>query len=730
MVRVLSVTGMTCAACSARVERRLARTPGVLRAGVDLLAETATVELSDDGSLEAALEAVRAAGYGASLPDPQADSRAREIEIGGARRQFLSAWGCLGAGALSMGAMALFPASHHGGTLAWTVFVAALLAAAVPGRRFFLLALSELRSRSLGMHVLSALGVTASLLLSLASLAAPAWMHAHEFPPGSYAESVLFLIGFLLLGRWLEARARARARDALEELARLQPDTAHRLEQSGEVDCPASLLRPGDLVRVRPGEIFPADGTVREGSGSADLSLVSGESLPERLEPGCAVTAGALNGAGALTVEVERSGEDSTLSRITSLVAEARTSKAQAQRLAERFVALFVPIVLVLAVAAALGWIFLPAVPRWNEAVFAVVAMLVAACPCALGLAVPAVVASASARAAREGLLVRDAAAFEALAKVNVVCLDKTGTLTQGRPDVVMIATAPGWETNRVLELAAGAESGSEHPLAGSVLRAAGKRGIVVPEFVNFAAVPGLGVEATVQGRNLRVGSPEWLRPQGGFPEALERLVAAARTCLVVEADGLVAGAIELRDALRPEAVAAVGQLRGAGIRTILITGDSQAAADEVAVACGFDEVHARVLPQGKLELVRALQAQGRTVAFVGDGLNDAPSLAAADVGLAIGTGTGAAIGSAPVTIVSGNPERIALAVRLGRRTRRFFVGNLVWAFGYNALLLPVAAGVLVPFGIRLSPGLAALAMSLSSVSVLANSLRLLRVRL
>jgi Cu+-exporting ATPase len=280
------------------------------------------------------------------------------------------------------------------------------------------------------------------------------------------------------------------------------------------------------------------------------------------------------------------------------------------------------------------------------------------------------------------------------------------------------------------LELAAGAESGSEHPLAGSVLRAAGARGIAVPEVVGFAAVPGLGASATVQGRNLRVGSPEWLRPQGGFPEALERLVASARTCLVVEADGLVAGVIELRDALRPEAPRAVERLRALGVRTILVTGDSQAAAEEVAGDCGIDEVRARVLPEGKLGLVRSLQAQGCTVAFVGDGLNDAPSLAAADVGLAIGTGTGAAIGSAPVTIVSGNPEQLVRAVRLGRRTRRFFAGNLVWAFGYNALLLPVAAGILVPFGIRLSPGLAALAMSLSSVSVLANSLRLLRVRL
>ncbi|MEN9352925.1 MAG: hypothetical protein RL318_250 [Fibrobacterota bacterium] len=727
---VLDVTGMTCAACSSRVERKLARTQGISRAGVDLLQGLAVVSLEDGCSAEVALEAVRAAGYGAILRNAGDTTKQASQHRAQVRNQLLASLTCLGAGAISMVAMAFHPMGHHAGPLDWAIFLAAVLAVAWPGRTVPIQAWSELRSRALGMHTLAALGIASALSLSAAAILFPQFLRDHGFPAGSHAESVLFLLGFLLLGRWLEAKVKDHSRQALSELSRFQAQVAHRLIDGNEIDCAPELLLPGDRLRIRPGERIPADGKVCSGRSTADLSLVTGESDPIVLAMGVDVPAGTLNGTGSVEIEVTRRGVDSTLTELARMVQFAQGSRPHLQAFAERFVRRFVPAVLAFAALSALGWIFLPASPRWSDAVFAMVAILVAACPCALGLAIPAVASAAAARGAKEGLLLREPGILDSLAKVDVVLLDKTGTLTQGRPELVEILPLSGWSETTLLAMATAVERDSEHPLAGAILRAAGTRKVIPPEAQEFEAVPGWGAQAMVQGQKVRIGRPDWIFPGGALPDAASAFLGRTGSILALEVDGTPVALLELRDPLRSTAVQAVAALHARGVRVELLTGDAPEPAMEAARACGIEVVQSRILPQGKLERVKTLQSQGHCVAFVGDGLNDAPALAAADAGLAVGSGTATAMGAARLTLVGGDPQLVVRALELGRQSRRYFLGNLAWAFGYNALLLPVAAGILSPWGLRLSPGLSALAMSLSSVSVLLHSLSLLRARL
>jgi Cu+-exporting ATPase len=596
-------------------------------------------------------------------------------------------------------------------------------------------------NKSPNMFTLIGLGTGAAWLFSTAATlvpqAFPASFRGHDGTVARYFEAAAVITVLVLLGQVLELRARQRTNGAIRALLDLAPTTARRLEPDGsEQDVPLETVRPGDRLRVRPGERIPADGTVIEGGSAVDESMISGEPLPVAKAIGDRVTGATVNGTGGLVVRADRVGSDTLLAQIVRLVGEAQRSRAPIQRLADRVAAWFVPAVVGAAVSAFAAWTLWGPEPRLAYALVSAVAVLIIACPCALGLATPMSVMVAVGRGASAGVLVKDAAALEALGRAGTLLVDKTGTLTEGRPRVTAIRAVPGASEKDVLGLAARLERGSEHPLAAAVVAAAEHHGLALAPVQGFRSVPGKGVVATVEGRTVALGNEALLAELGlaaGSPLEAEAagLRRAGQTVMFLVVDGQPGGLLGVSDPVKGNAAETLSELRALGLEVVMVTGDNQATADAVARTLGIARVEAQVLPAQKAEVVRRLQEAGRTVAMAGDGINDAPALAQAQVGIAMGTGTDVAMQSAGITLVKGDLQGIVRAVRLSRATLRNIRQNLFFAFVYNALGVPVAAGALYPaFGFLLSPMIAAAAMSLSSVSVIGNALRLRRVRL
>jgi Cu+-exporting ATPase len=622
----------------------------------------------------------------------------------------------------------------------WIQFAFATPVVLWAGAPFFVRGWQSVVSRNLNMFTLIALGTGVAFLYSVAATIAPA-----VFPPAFrghggavaiYFEAAAVITVLVLLGQVLELRAHAQTSGAIRALIDLAPKTARRLRADGsDEEVPLDAVAAGDRLRVRPGEKVPVDGTVLEGRSSLDESLVTGESMPVTKETGAKVIAGTMNQTGSFVMRAEKVGRDTMLARIVEMVAAAQRSRAPIQRLADRVAGWFVPAVIAVAIAAFAAWATFGPEPRFAYGLVAAVTVLIIACPCALGLATPMSIMVGVGRGARAGVLIKNAEALERMEHVDTLVVDKTGTLTQGKPAVVAVVPAGGLDENELLRLAGSVERGSEHPLGGAIVAAASARNLALSEIQDFDAPAGRGVVGTVEGRRIALGNAKFLAEMNVAtallePEA-ERLRRDGATAIFVACDGQAAGVIAVADPVKPTTPGALDALTAAGVRVVMLTGDNRTTAQAVARRLGITEVEAEVLPERKSAVVERLRRAGRVVAMAGDGVNDAPALAAADVGIAMGTGTDVAIESAGVTLVKGDLAGIVAARRLSAATMRNIRQNLLFAFLYNAAGVPIAAGVLYPaFGILLSPVIGAAAMALSSVSVVANALRLRRVRL
>ena len=606
-------------------------------------------------------------------------------------------------------------------TRAWIELALATPVVVWVGAPLFRRGWDSLRNRSLNMFTLIAIGTGTAYGYSVLATLAPGWLprdHAGTVPV--YFEAAAVIVCLVLLGQVLELRARNATSGAIRALLGLAPKTARRVTAAGEQDVALELIQVGDRLRVRPGERVPVDGVVVEGGSSVDESMITGEPMPVEKALGATVTGGTLNTTGGFVVEARRVGRDTLLSQIVAMVAEAQRSRAPIQQLADRVAAWFVPAVLVVAVATAIVWGVAGPEPRLAHALVNAVAVLIIACPCALGLATPMSIMVATGHGASLGVLIRKAEALEVLARVDTIVIDKTGTLTEGKPRLAQITVAPGTTEDTALELATALERSSEHPLAAAILEAAKQRGLAVPAASEFVSVPGGGVKGSVRGHQVMLGNARFA---GG---SIDAAGAEGQTVVYLAIDGVAVAAIAVADPIKPTTREAIRALHAEGLRLVMLTGDSKATAAAVAAQLGIDDVIAEVQPDGKRGAIDRLRREGRVVAMAGDGVNDAPALAAADVGIAMGTGTDVAIQSAGITLVGGDLRGLVRARRLGRATLRNIRQNLAFAFAYNVLGIPIAAGVLYPvFGWLLSPMLASAAMSLSSVSVITNALRL-----
>ena len=741
----LDVSGMNCGSCVGRVERALAQVPGVVEASVNLAAQTATVRHLALGDIAARLvQAATDAGYPAR---PAGDGAATDRGAVQAREAATLRRLTLVAGVLTLPVFVLemgghmVPAFHHwvhatiGMQASWVVqFLLTSLVLFGPGLRFFRLGFPALVRAAPDMNSLVALGTGAAWAFSSVATFAPGLL-----PEGSaavYFEAAAVIVTLILLGRWLEARARGRTGAAIERLIGLQPRSA-RIERDGAVaEVAVDSIRPGDILRIRPGERIAVDGAVIDGAGFVDESMITGEPVPAEKTAGDEVTGGTVNGNAPLRVRATRVGGDTVLAQIVRMVEQAQGAKLPIQALVDRVTLYFVPAVMGVALLTLAVWLAFGPEPRIGHALVAAVAVLIIACPCAMGLATPTSIMVGTGRAAEMGVLFRRGDALQALQGVGIVAFDKTGTLTEGRPELAALEPAPGFEADDVLRLAAAAEADSEHPIARAILRGAQSRGLAVPAATGVEALTGFGLRAEVEGHAVLIGAARLFDREGIALGALAETGTAragrGQTPLYLAVDGRAAAMIAVADRIKPATPAAIAALHAMGLKVAMITGDAQGTADAIAADLGIDRVVAEVLPDGKVAALEALRdgAGGRGVAFVGDGINDAPALAAADVGIAIGTGTDVAIESAEVVLMSGDLRGVVNALEVSRRTMRNIRQNLFWAFAYNTALIPVAAGVLYPaFGLVLSPVLAAGAMAASSVCVLANALRLRAIR-
>jgi Cu+-exporting ATPase len=747
---------MTCASCVNRITRFLNKVEGVKEANVNLASESATIRFDADKiGVEDLVAAVDAAGYVARLERASsADHEADVAEAAEARterdeaatkhvawiRRRLLVSGLLVIPLLG-GLARMTIAPWLPGFLTNPLFQLAL---ATPvqfwsGWGFYTGAVKALRHKATDMNTLIAVGTSAAYGYSVATILAPSFfraaglgMNGAELP--MYFDTSAAIITLILLGRFLEARARSHTSDAIRRLINLAPRTARVVRDGAELDVPVAEVRVGDLVRVRPGETIAVDGVVTEGASGADESMITGESLPVAKHADDLVVGGTLNTTGTLTFRATRVGADTVLAKIIRLVSEAQGSRAPIQRLADIVTGYFVPAVLGLASLTFVVWFFFGPAPAFNLALLNTVAVLIIACPCALGLATPTSIMVGTGKGAEAGILFRNAEALERLGSVKAVVVDKTGTLTEGKPrvtDIVRAAGAPA--EDELLALVAAAERGSEHPLADAILREASEtRRLALADTTDFLATAGGGVAATVQGRRVMVGRPGFLEAEGIDVSSLlasaDALAADGKTPVFAAIDGRIASVIAIADTVKAGSAEAVAELRRLGLSVTMLTGDNERTAQAIARSVGIDRVVADVRPEGKAAAVKALQAEGKIVAMVGDGINDAPALASADVGIAMGTGTDVAMESAGVTLMSGDLRGLVTAVALSRATMRNIRQNLFWAFAYNVVLIPIAMGVLYPFtGLLLDPIFAAASMALSSVTVVSNALRLRR---
>ena len=764
-----SVGGMTCAACVHHVGNALREMPGVIDAQVSIGTETATVEFAPasaagiDAVTKPALRAaVSGAGYsirGFADEDTSifadGDKAIREAELKATRDMMVISLMVAAVVMIAMNYASVEVFSGISPTAANLFFLA--LATPVQfwaGSRFYRSAWSAARLRTSNMNTLVAIGTSTAYFYSLAvTVLRPVFEDSLAFSGGdvggSHATGTYFdvstaIIGLILLGRWLEGRARGRASDAIKKLIGLQPTSAMVIKDGSPVEVDIADVESGDVIVLRPGERVPVDGEISEGATTVDESMLTGEPIPVDKQPGDGLFTGTVNGTGAVRFVASAVGRETILAGIVRMVQQAQSSRAPIEHLVDKGTALFVPAVLIIAVVVFAVWSFVAPEPAMINALLMTVAVLVIACPCALGLATPTAIMVGMGRGASNGVLIRNADALERAHRVDTVVFDKTGTLTEGKPAITEMRAFGVTETE-LIRLAGAAESASEHPLAEAVLAEAKARGVEISEASDITATPGRGISAMVGGSTILVGSPSFISENTDasyeFTEAGLRLAEKGETVLAVARDGAAIGLIGVSDRIRPEAVGAIATLKARGIRTVMLTGDNRRTAEKVAAEIGIDEVIAEVLPDGKSSEISRLRGTGGTVAMVGDGINDAPALATADVGIAIGSGTDIAIEAADVTITSGDPAMVAELIDLSRSTMRTIKQNLFWAFFYNVMLIPIAAGILYPlfsdgmvpgflqpvigqFGF-LNPIVAAAAMAVSSVTVVTNSLRL-----
>lgn len=751
-----SIVGMTCASCVRRIESGLGKLPGVEAARVNLATERADVSYDAGQVSSADVKAViRDLGYdvveesddGAGDEESEEDDGSRQTsreeqrraaDLAALRQRTLTA-AALGAPILFIEMfLMLFPSVHHwvaelvGAQTLRMVYM--LLATGLqfgPGRKFYVAGWKALRSLSPDMNTLVMVGTSAAYGYSVAATLFP-----NAFPDRGahvYFEAAAAIIVFVLLGKYFEALARGKASGALRKLMALAPNEALVVEGDQETLKPTAKLKPGELIRVRVGERIPVDGVVVEGASFVDESMLSGEPIPVEKQPGAKVSAGSLNQSGSFVFRAEKVGRETMLARIVQLVEEAQGSKSPMQALADQVAAYFVPATLAIALATFVTWLAFGGPAALSFALISAVATLIIACPCAMGLATPASILTGTGRAAELGALFRNSEAAEALARVEVVAFDKTGTLTEGKPQLSGFNIAEGFEESELLAWIAAVERGSEHPLSRAILAAAEAQGLTLPTVTDFQARPGYGVSGKIGERRIDVGAERFMRELGVDVSALNSAGAASRaydSAVYAAVDGRPAARLALSDPIKPGAAETIAKLQALGVRSILISGDRTLAAEAVANKLGIAEFYGDVLPGDKLEIVAMLQGRGERVAFVGDGINDAPALAQADVGVAMGGGADIALESAGVALMTGDPRALPAALGLARAMVRNIKQNLFWAFAYNAALIPIAAGVLYPaYGVQLSPALAAIAMAVSSVFVLTNALRLKRYR-
>lgn len=777
----IPISGMTCAACQSFVQRTLADTAGVNSANVNLMLQTATVTYDPQAISPLNLvEVVRGTGYGAALPVAdesalEAQEKQDEDRLGEYRRLRVKAAVSVVMGAIAMIVSMPLMSSMRGGdaermrdpfmnwsmrsldpvlrrtlpwlysvsenSLRWSLFVATAFIMGWAGRRFYVKAWSALLHRTADMNTLVALGTGSAFLYSAASTIAPGFFLSHGVAPDIYFEAVILIIGLVLVGNTLESRAKGQTAIALQKLVRLQPKTARILRDGVELDLAVSEVDRGDLIVVRPGERIATDGEVVSGKSSVDESMLTGESLPVDKAASDRVIGGTLNQRGSFQYRATALGAASTLAQIVRLLREAQGSRAPIQRLADRVSAVFVPSVLGIAIVTFAAWRFFAPGSGIMQACAAAVTVLVIACPCAMGLAVPTAVMVATGRGAAFGLLIKGGEALQRLERIDTVVLDKTGTITSGCPEVTDVVTAPQSSAGasdfeaRMIRMAAAVERASEHALGAAVVRYAAQLGLSVPGAEFFESHTGYGVSGTVEGSRTLVGNVALLEQDGVGVEPLiedaQRLAEEGKTPLWVAIDGLLAGVIAVADTVKPSSVEAIRRLHREGLRVVMLTGDNERTAHAIARQIGLDDVISGVLPAGKVEAIRRLQAERRVVAMVGDGVNDAPALAQADVGMTMATGADVAMEAGDVTLMRSDLLGISAAIALSRGTMRVIRQNLFWAFAYNVVGIPLAAGALYPvFGLLLSPVVASAAMALSSFSVVTNSLRLRRLKL
>ena len=735
----LPIQGMTCASCVDKVERGLRAAPGVLSASVNLGTERATVEyILDHAALSDLRTAVESVGYKTlevpeeEIGDREKEARQREVRL--LRLKFTCS--AILSAVVMAGSMewlsGVTPSPLRNFHVLWALTTPILFWA---GWQFYRGAWVSARHGSADMNTLIAVGTAAAYLYSVGATLFPDFFRQSGIEPRVYFDTAAVITTLILLGRLLEALAKGRTSEAIKKLMGLRAKTARVIRDGEERDIPVDEVRVGDRVVVRPGEKIPVDGVIREGRSSLDESMLTGESLPVDKGPGDEVIGATLNKTGSFTFEARKVGKETALAQIIKLVEEAQGRKAPIQRVADKIAAVFVPIVIALAGVTFFIWLGFGPTPAFNFALLNFVAVLIIACPCALGLATPTAIMVGTGRGAESGILIKGGESLERARNIQTIVFDKTGTLTRGRPEVTDLAPADGFSADEVLHLAGSAERGSEHPLGEAILRRAREREIPLSDPEDFWAIPGHGIQATVDGRAVLVGSAKFLTESGVDISALlpdaEVQAKRGRTPMFLAVDNAPAGFLAMADTLKETSGEAVKALHALGLEVVMITGDNQRTAETIADEVGIDRVLAEVLPGDKALEVKRLQGEGKVVAMVGDGINDAPALAQADIGIALGTGTDVAMEASDITLISGDLMGVVKAIRLSHRTLRTIKQNLFWAFAYNTAGIPIAAGILYPFfSLLLNPMFASLAMAFSSVSVLSNSLRLRRFQL